>query len=71
MVQFLLLLDGEQAGGSWKHESMVMNPLLTCLIPALDHSANPSGGVAEHRSDFTWGVAFLHQPQDMPVGSLY
>jgi hypothetical protein len=71
VIQFLLLLDGEQARGSCKGESMVTNPLRTFPIPPLDHSANPSGGIAEYCSHFTWGVAFLHKPQDMPMGPLY
>jgi hypothetical protein len=70
VIQFLLLLSGEQARGSWQGEPLVTNSLLTSLLPALDNRANPPGCIAEHEGNLIWRVALLYQPQDMPMRSL-
>jgi tetratricopeptide (TPR) repeat protein len=70
MIQFLLLLAGEQARGSWQCEPPVTNAWLSSLIPPLDNCPNPPGGIAEHPGNLIWRVALLDQPQDVPVRSL-
>jgi hypothetical protein len=70
VIQFLLLLSGEQARGSWQGEPLVTNAWLTSLLPALDNRANPPGCIAEHEGNLIWRVALLYQPQDLPMRSL-
>jgi hypothetical protein len=67
MIQFLLLLAGEQARGSWQHKPPVTNAWLPSLIPPLDNRPNPPGGIAEHGGNLIWRVALLDQPQDVEV----
>src|SRR5215471_17635029 len=70
MIQFLLLLAGEQRRGSWQREPPVTNAWLPSLIPALDNRPNPPSGIAEQGGNLIWRVAILQQPQDMPMRSL-
>jgi hypothetical protein len=70
MIQLPLLLAGEQARGSWQREPAVTNAWLPSLIPALDNGTNPPRRIAEQRCNLIWRVALLHQPQDVPMGSL-
>ena len=46
---------------------MVKDGWLASSIPALDKGTHPPGGIAEHARYLIWGVALLHQPQDVPM----
>lgn len=50
---------------------MVTDGLLAFAIPASDNRPDPTGRIAKQRCDLIWCVALLHQPQDVPMGSLH
>ncbi len=69
LAQLLLVLRCEQGRSTWQGPAMITDRLFTCLVVVPHNPANPAGGVAHPFSYLSWGVARLHQPQHVPMGS--
>ena len=70
LVEFLLLLQAEQRGRPFQALTLITDRLLASLIPTMGDGPNPSSGIPKHERYLIWRVAFLHQPQDVPMRSL-